>query len=400
MEKLLWISLCPPYDKSPHAGGQNINYYLKRVSSEDTFDLTVVSFYSESEYKNLDLEYYRINSFLFQSEPRSNLVRLLNTLEKKYSILNPYANFCDLYKANCIRTQLKKIQKLNYIPNKIILHWTQMTLLIDVIKDIFPDSKIISIEEDVAYLGIKRKRDYVDGRILKFLYGIKFNRLFKQEIMCLNKSDLIFVTNKKDKRLLIEQNVSKPIINIVPYYHNMLAYPRNYNGNKNIIFFGAMNREENYLSVIWFIEKVMPLLDKDYKLLIIGGNPNDILENYVSDRVQLLGYVQDISIYFSTALCLVAPLVLGAGIKIKILEAMSSGIPVLTNNIGIEGIDAVDKHDFFYCNSPEEYVDGINTLYLNNNLNKEIGDNAKEYIENNFNIENSFWNLITQITSL
>ena len=80
-----------------------------------------------------------------------------------------------------------------------------------------------------------------------------------------------------------------------------------------------------------------------------------------------------------------APLILGAGIKVKILEAMYSGIPVLTNDIGIEGIEAEDKKDYYHCVTAEEYEKVIRTIYST-----ESSVNGKEKIVKEFNLDTFF----------
>ena len=79
----------------------------------------------------------------------------------------------------------------------------------------------------------------------------------------------------------------------------------------------------------------------------------------------------------------------GAGIKIKVLEAMSAGIPVLTNEIGIEGIPAVDGHDYLHCESNEDFVHGIQALMGNMALAYKIGNNSRQLCEKEFNYEKS-----------
>lgn len=66
---------------------------------------------------------------------------------------------------------------------------------------------------------------------------------------------------------------------------------------------------------------------------------------------------------------------------------MSSGIPVLTNSIGIEGINAEKNKDYFYCEKPEEYAERIKQLIYTNNLQTKIEINAKTFIKDNYNYE-------------
>ena len=104
--------------------------------------------------------------------------------------------------------------------------------------------------------------------------------------------------------------------------------------------------------------------------------------------------------YFASALCLVAPLVLGAGIKIKILEAFSAGLPVLTNDIGIEGIPAQAGKDYVHCNTVEDYIRNIDYLLNNLDIQAQISKNAREFISQHYNLNNDLINLNNRLTDL
>jgi len=126
---------------------------------------------------------------------------------------------------------------------------------------------------------------------------------------------------------------------------------------------GAMGRIENGLTAIWYIEKVMPeLSDTNVRFIIAGSHPSEKLRSYANERVVVTGFVDSIDEYFEKSLYFVAPLVLGAGIKVKVLEALSSGIPVLTNEIGIEGIPAQNKKHYLFCKQPEDYAEAIHKI--------------------------------------
>ena len=112
------------------------------------------------------------------------------------------------------------------------------------------------------------------------------------------------------------------------------------------------------------------------------------------------GFVDDITPYFENSLCLVAPLVLGAGIKIKILEAMSSGLPVLTNEIGIEGINAVNERDYFFCKTPEDYERRILSLSENPDIGIKMDSMAKKFVKEQFNYERDAELFFTRLQKL
>ena len=81
---------------------------------------------------------------------------------------------------------------------------------------------------------------------------------------------------------------------------------------------------------------------------------------------------------------------LGAGIKIKVVEALSAGIPVLTNEIGIEGINAKAGKDYFYCSEAKDYIETIEKLENNPQLFSMLSTNAKYFVEKNLDYEKSF----------
>ena len=95
-----------------------------------------------------------------------------------------------------------------------------------------------------------------------------------------------------------------------------------------------------------------------------------------------------------------APLLLGAGIKVKIIEALSSGVPVLTNDIGIEGIDAEDGKEYFHCEKPEEYEMVIRKIISGEIDTSVITSNAKRMIEEKYNLENSSKNYRERVYQL
>ena len=97
-------------------------------------------------------------------------------------------------------------------------------------------------------------------------------------------------------------------------------------------------------------------------------------------------------------MCMVAPLILGAGIKVKIIEAFFSGIPVLTNEIGIEGIHAENGKDFLFCKTPQDYADAIK-LAVETGI-ESIGTSGKKYAIKNFNIKNSIENYKKELIKL
>lgn len=382
MSKILWISLNAAYDKVPHAGGKTENYYQKGLKKEYV-DLRVLTFALESERAKMDLDDYKIeNDIKYYPDDFSRILKMIDTY---------------FYSMKAI----KRYKKEGYEPDIIILQWTQMAFLIGYIKKYYPNAKYIVVEEDVAFLSYKRFADYHKNIFKKIIYKFIYVAVKFLELRSIKKSDKTICSNKKDTKLLLDAGISPEIVtNWIPYYQDLSSM--DYVGDKNdIVFYGAMGRPENHMSALWFIEHVMPLIQHlDVRFTVIGGGAQDSLRAHESDKVKVLGYVEELEPYFCSSLCLAAPLVLGAGIKVKVLEGMSAGLPVVTNEIGIEGIDAVDGQDYIYAEKPEEYAEAIEKLLNNKEYRMAMSASAKDFLAKEFNLETNMKMFIDLIGEL
>lgn len=389
--KLLFISMCLPFSRASNAGGKTLDFYINAFTSDDANEVRIIAKVLPSEEK--ELKNINKKAKLYPVSRPKNKIRLVASYIKSVnSKINPFYRYGnsltkDIYIQ--IEKRIRQLKKENYYPDVIFLEWTQMVLFIDTIKKYYPLAKYIASEVDVSYLGKYRKAISINNCLKKGIYLKAYSNFKENELIAVDKCNLVIVQNNKDKNLLIRDGINGDKIHeIVPYYDNYSI--KRYPNKKDIIFYGAMNRIENSLSAEWFIDEVMPLLvEYNVRFIVIGNKPPKSLTSRQSDRVVVTGFVQDPSVYFKDAMCLVAPLLLGAGIKVKILEALSAGLPVLTNDIGIEGIKAINGIDYIHCNTPEEYMKSIVKLIEDDSLSKFISINANNCISNNYNLSES-----------
>ena len=391
---MLIISPFIPYDNVGHAGGKTHNYYLKRFHQSEEFDVRLITFANPDDLGRHDLDKYGID-YKIITLSRKFVARGKRLFWRKITFLNLFdkngAFVAPFYQKTIIQS-LKQLKKERYYPDVILLEWTQIVLLIDEIKKIYPSSYYISSEHDVSFLTVERALKFKGG-IKKFFYKNHLKNEKKSELFSLKLSNLIATQNEKDRNLLLKNGVdSAKIYCICPYYLHMFDVKPDYN-SKNIIFFGAMRRAENYLSVIWFIENVFNSVIKMYpgsKLFVVGNKPPDKLINYSSDNIIVTGFVKNPQQYFEKSCCMVCPLVLGGGIKVKVLEGMSAGLPVVTNSIGIEGIPAKNRVEYLHAETPEDYIALIKKLFEEPKLARQIGEAGRVFVRMNFDLERSF----------
>ncbi len=388
-KNVLWISACVPYDTVGHAGGKIHNYYLKYLKANSDFNIKLLTFYWAGEKDKIDLDRYSIDYDLIERKIWHFPDILVNT----ESVLNPwnrYAGIDQNYTVLQLRKHLKKYKDEGYIPNVVILQWTEMLVLIDVVKEYFPDASYVGIEEDVKFLNFERQLLKPNNALKRFVINTRYKRLKAIEKAACSKCNKVILNNPKDHKLLEDEGIDPDIlIEWQPYFDSYIDIP--YRGNKKqVIFYGAMNRTENVEAAVWLVTDVLPLVkDTEVEVLIIGSHPMEQVKALESDRVHVLGFVDSIGDYFKDAICLAAPLRQGAGVKIKILEAMSAGIPVLTTDVGIEGIPAQGGREFMYCMTAEEFAKRIDELACDKQLREYISSNEKKFINGRFDLEKS-----------
>ena len=351
-KEILILSPFCPYSTINHAGGKIHYYYLKKLSHN--YHLTIVTaalIEQIEEIKNNDIDgtYY---IFYKNTVESISFFACLSKFFTQKNIFDKYAGFIEYNLFNYLYKTVLKLKKQKYNPSIIICDWTQTVLLAPKIHKLFPHTKLICVEQDVTFLKYDRFITRSKSIIKRIINTIKYKNIKKQELHALSYATEILVLNPKDKNIIIKElQISPRIITPFFYFYNKLK--RTYINNSgttmsDILFFGYMARPENYEAVIWFIENVMSKLPDIFRFVVVGASPSPLLEKYSSPRILIEGFQEDVSKYFATSLCMVCPLLFGAGIKIKILEAFSSGIPVLTNDIGIEGIPARNNKEYIH----------------------------------------------------
>ena len=318
--KVLWISNFAPVSTSADAGSKTFQFYYRRFTEDSRFDVRLIScgFYKQKEAIEQELAGQE-HKIIYWNDPHDSKVSKIKNIESKYSPVNRYCNLLSNTTVSKIEKTVNGYKRDGYEPEVVILEWTNMVLLAPKIRTVFPDAMIVASEHDVTFIGYERKSKYYKG-LQGAGWKLRYSREKKKEIDALKCCDLILPHNASNVDALVEQGIEKGKLQwLVPYFQNMADCKIALKG-RDILFFGAMSRPENYLSALWFIEKVMPLLkDLDVRFVILGSRPPEDLGKYESDHVIITGFVESIVPYFEHSMCFAAPLVLGARIKVKIL---------------------------------------------------------------------------------
>lgn len=390
--ELLYISWRTPYSSVSHAGGKTFNYYIKGMAKQTNNNIVLLTLGNEKDRERCDCSEFGIKTIFINDYIDAHGWK--NKILKKWI----FGRSCGLYNQNiigAIKNALVDLQKSEYTPDVVIMEWTQMVLLIDIIKRFFPKAKYIASEHDVSFLGLERKYRAEKNIICRPYRYMKYKVVYIRECKALKRCNLVLCHNRKDVKLLENNNVYGAR-SIVPYYDRYYLRKDDASKSNYITFFGAMAREENYKSVIWFIENVMPLIsDLEFTFCVLGANPPEELKKYASKKILVTGFVEDITEYLNKTKAAVLPLVLGAGIKVKVLEFAAAGIPIVTNEIGIEGIPLERNSEYLHCETAEEYANTIRKILLNEIDLASISKNEVISIKEYFGLDESLKNYIS-----
>lgn len=400
-KKVLFISSSAPYDTVDHAGGKVHNRYVKKMHQSNRFDIFLISLCWADEKEKIDLDEYGIKNSIYALD-RNFFHKILRKLISGISFFNPFDRYCNLllsYERYQLKRMIRAYRRRQGMPDIIICQWTQTILLYPFLQKIFSNVDIVAIEEDVTFLNYMRQASYAQTKIKKMIKEYQSEKMRKLEFKYLSESKIAVINNIKDMKLLEDYGYKKNNLFLSTVYFDDYSYIKRKINNKDVLYYGAMWRKENSESALWFIKNVFHLIeDQEVRFVIIGSRPSSELLQSANDRIIVTGFVEDVSSYFSTAMCLAAPLVLGAGIKVKILEAMSAGVPVLTNDIGIEGIPASDGKEYFNCKTAIDYANIINKLAARSINVKDMEILSKKMVHTQFNIDSKIEEFVERIS--
>ena len=223
-------------------------------------------------------------------------------------------------------------------------------------------------------------------------------KMNKMEIDIVNKFNNIILVSKKEVEMLIKDSKSNNIVSWPVCVNNFYDYNEKYDQNQ-LCFFGNMNVPQNQETLDFICEKVMPKLSDNFKLIVLGNCSKEIMVKYKKYKnIKFTGYVDSIKDILQSSLCLLAPIQFGSGIKIKIIEGLSYAIPIITTNVGVEGIDVANNENIVICSDEYEIVEKINELFSSPNLRKKIGEKGLEFVKANHNyekLEKSIYDIIS-----
>jgi len=229
--------------------------------------------------------------------------------------------------------------------------------------------------------GVKRWLLERDWRLLKEYEGS----------ICL-EFDQVLTVSEEDKASFEEaMGGKKREIHVIPIAvdSDELQAIRRDKDASHIVSIGTMYWPPNIDGMMWFLDNVLPLIwAKRPKTVcdIIGARPPQQLIDYGKSHteVNVTGYVDDTTTYLQKAGLMIVPLRAGGGMRVKILNALSQALPLVTTTLGCEGIQVEHGRHLLIADTPSEFAEAVLWLLDNPDLANKLGENGRRLIQEKY----------------
>ncbi|MBI5444022.1 MAG: glycosyltransferase [Deltaproteobacteria bacterium] len=228
-------------------------------------------------------------------------------------------------------------------------------------------------------------------------------RLREYEVSTLNEVDAIVTVTPEDAEAYRDLGATRPL-HVSPVGIDTAVFPdRSGHGDpRTLIFLGSLDWRPNLEAVEWFLESVWPLVRRAVpgaRFHVAGSNPPAGLSGRRrDDDVSFLGRAPDVREFLSSGGAMVVPLHSGSGIRVKILEAMALGVPVVSTPLGAAGIGARDGEEILLAESPESLAEACADLLSNRDRALAIGRAGRRRIHADFGADGIGRSLLTFLT--
>lgn len=325
--------------------------------------------------------------------PRSDVNRTIN----KYGLL--FLNLFSYYPYNIQKQYSRKMER-------VIANWTnegKFDLLhcdsLQVSRNALSLNSLPKIltEHNLESVIFRRYCEKETNLIKKLYIYLQWLKLRRYEEMACKSFDYCVACSEHDKKILSDM-VDSQKIHVIPngvdteYFRptNHHLSLRTYSPQPNsLIFTGSMDWLPNEDAMVYFTSCIFPLIKKKIPkvmLSIVGRNPTKKLKGLTKEdrSIEVTGRVDDVRPYIARSSVYVVPLRIGSGTRLKILEAMAMGKPVISTTIGCEGIEATPGENIMVADDPKDFAEKTVELLRDSELRQKIGRAGRLLVEERY----------------
>jgi glycosyltransferase involved in cell wall biosynthesis len=218
-------------------------------------------------------------------------------------------------------------------------------------------ANLLEVEIPYKTCRILTMEDFITQNLFDTYKGkIDVGKFLNEEIRRVNLFDRVICLSHEEQSFF-SRFASNPVYYYLPVF--MESKPKKAVAKEYDILFVGFDNFSNRNGLDWFFNGVYPLLEKNLKILIAGK-----ISKFVPHlpNVTCVDYFEDIGDAYARSRITINPLQDGTGMKVKMIESMSYGVPIVNTPRGLCGIKPVLLHDFIIAEEPSEFARQINKL--------------------------------------
>lgn len=238
------------------------------------------------------------------------------------------------------------------------------------------------VERIGACSGISPKRAYA---------ALEWRKLRRWELAACERFDKVLTVTETDRRTFERANPKLDSVTCIPIGVDFDEFPKvELDPNaRDIVSIGTMSWPPNIDAVTYFAEKILPLIKQqtpESEFVVVGSNPPASVRRLSEkdESVRVMGFVEDVSTIARNAAAFVVPLRSGSGLRVKILNAMAMGLPVVSTSVGCEGIGGRPGTDLLVADDDREFADAVTSLIDDFNLRRRVAESGREFVLRNY----------------
>jgi GT2 family glycosyltransferase/glycosyltransferase involved in cell wall biosynthesis len=250
-----------------------------------------------------------------------------------------------------------------------------------------PQAKVLFCNADLHFLRELREAiEHNDTGLMNHACLVR-----DEELSIMRNVDVALSYNSIEHAVVLSHNLNSTKMVTCPWVVDIEESIPDFSGRKDIAFLGGFGHPPNKAAVLFFINQVMPILRyqlPEAKFRIYGSNVPEELERLATDDVVVEGYIEDVADIYNTCRVFVSPLLTGAGIKGKVIDALAHGTPSVLSPIAAEGTPLRHELEVIIAETAQEWADAVANLYTDRALWEKTSNAARDFARQAYSFEN------------
>lgn len=359
------------------SGGKIKSYHTLRILSS-AHEVYTVSYLRDEQEAQLVSELRKLGGGIEVGLKRTKIKQILDLTS---SILSGRSFIVSRDYRRQMHTSIKEAIE-TFKPDVIHIDHLQMAQFVD----FGGPYRVVLDNHNVESLIIERIARTAASPPVRAYAALEWPKLRKYELDICRRSDFVLMVSEQDVDSLRSLDDGLGAVEAVPIGVDIDHFQPIERSSDllNILSIGTMHWPPNVDSMLYFYKEIMPLVCErvpDCSLTIAGQKPVESIRALAGDkRVNIIGYVDDDRALSRQCGVFIVPLRSGSGVRVKILNALAMGLPVVSTSIGAEGLAVKSGEHLLIADTPNDFADAVADILTNREMAAGLGANGRKLV--------------------